>query len=59
MGWDGMVILYCCDTKSIARAMLKVKTNVLFEYHLPSSVDEERADDDVADADDEGDDTQG
>ena len=24
MGWDGMgwVILYCCDTKSIARAML-------------------------------------
>ena len=21
-GWDGWVILYCCDTKSIARAML-------------------------------------
>ena len=21
---DGMVILYCCDTKSIARAMLKI-----------------------------------
>ena len=23
-GWDGWVILYCCDTKSIARAMLKM-----------------------------------
>ena len=22
-GWDGLVILYCCDTKSIARSMLK------------------------------------
>ena len=35
------------------------KSKQMFEFHLPSSVDEERADDDVSDADDDEDDTQG
>ena len=29
-GWDGWVILYCCDTKSIARAMLIIIIKIIW-----------------------------